>query len=351
MPRPTQPTLEPSKSPELAARFNALFAPSGLAFKLVTDKQIFTEGPSYLPAFDVWVYSDIPGNRQMVYYRKSGAVDELVPKSNNTNGTFYSQYLSNKRGKGQVMLCCEHAGRAVVRMDLDMVDGKVVVSDRRVIVNTYGARLLNSPNDCIETDDGFVIFTDPMYGCYPQAVERGQGHGNEPEQDKACVYRFHHDFPAGTLTRIVTDMVQPNGLTIPPNMRDRLYIADTGVAMPWTDKPFDKTRPHHMRVYPIDPSKGWAVDQSKGRLFADIPVGAPDGIRTDAHGNVWSNCGDGIHIHTPAGELLGKIRFPDSAVNSVWGGPGLDELLVCSHERVWHLTGIKVGLKKTGEKL
>jgi sugar lactone lactonase YvrE len=159
MPRPTQPVLEPSKTDKaLAAQFLSLFQPSGIQYVLVTDKMDFSEGPSYLPNLMAYVFSDIPRSQQMIHRRKDGTgVSVLVPQSNNTNGTFRSAYLAKKRGKGDVMLCCEHGGRAVVRMDLDEVDGKIVVSDRRILVNTFGARMLNSPNDVIETEDGWVV--------------------------------------------------------------------------------------------------------------------------------------------------------------------------------------------------
>lgn len=105
----------------------------------------------------------------MIHRRKDGTgASILVPASNNTNGTFYSAHLSATAGN-DVMLCCEHGGRAVVRMEVAEEGGKAVVVDRRTIVNTYGARMLNSPNDVIETKDGWVVFTDPMW------VERGCG--------------------------------------------------------------------------------------------------------------------------------------------------------------------------------
>jgi hypothetical protein len=42
-----------------------------------------------------------------------------------------------------------------------------------------------------------------MYGCY----RTHQGHGEKPQQPGAYVYKFHHDNPTATLTKIVSDMV------------------------------------------------------------------------------------------------------------------------------------------------
>lgn len=159
---------------------------------------------------------------------------------------------------------------------------------------------------------------------------------------------------------------RPNGLTIPPT-GDRIYIADTGVHQPWLPgpefAPNETTRPRHIRVYPI--SSDCTVDQANGKLFASIKVGAADGIRTDVHGNVWACCGDGIHVFSPEGELLGKIRTPFSAVNmvgfcgrapsfcagsdgslQVWGSPNYNEILLCAHNQVWKIAGVKEGLKR-----
>ena len=50
-------------------------------------------------------------------------------------------------------------------------------------------------------------------------------------------------------------------------------------------------------------------------MFAFCDDGVPDGIKCDAEGNVYSGCGDGIHVWDPEGTLLGKIYTGDIVAN------------------------------------
>lgn len=48
------------------------------------------------------------------------------------------------------------------------------------------------------------------------------------------------------------------------------------------------------------------------RLFAFVDGGAPDGIKTDTLGNIWTSTVDGLQAFNPHGTLIGKIAiFPD----------------------------------------
>jgi gluconolactonase len=57
-----------------------------------------------------------------------------------------------------------------------------------------------------------------------------------------------------------------------------------------------------------------------GRVFCTVDKGAPDGIRVDQHGRVWSSSGDGVQIFGPDGRLIGRILSPESAANLCFGG-------------------------------
>jgi len=57
-------------------------------------------------------------------------------------------------------------------------------------------------------------------------------------------------------------------------------------------------------------------------MFAMADTGAPDGIKCDSKGNVYSGCGDGLNIWAPTGELIGKIVIPGGVANFCFGRPG-----------------------------
>ena len=52
-----------------------------------------------------------------------------------------------------------------------------------------------------------------------------------------------------------------------------------------------------------------------------VDTGIPDGIKVDARGRIYVGCGDGVHILSRDGELLGKIKLPgkDPAANLAFG--------------------------------
>ena len=57
-------------------------------------------------------------------------------------------------------------------------------------------------------------------------------------------------------------------------------------------------------------------------VFAYTDAGIPDGIQLDAAGNVYSACGDGTHVWSPTGTLLGKFFIGSVSGNMVFAGDG-----------------------------
>lgn len=69
------------------------------------------------------------------------------------------------------------------------------------------------------------------------------------------------------------------------------------------------------------------------RVFAMASSGAPDGIKCDLEGNVYSGCGDGVNVWSPGGTLLGKVVIPGGVANFCFARKG--ELLLLNETRVW----------------
>jgi gluconolactonase len=72
------------------------------------------------------------------------------------------------------------------------------------------------------------------------------------------------------------------------------------------------------------------------RVFAYADNGIPDGVKIDTDGNVYSGCGDGVHVWSPAGVLLGKILFNSTSANLVFARPG--ELFALNEYKLWKVT-------------
>jgi len=159
------------------------------------------------------------------------------------------------------------------------------------LAERFGGKRLNSPNDAVVKSDGSVWFTDPPYGLKDKS---------QRELDGNYVFRLS---PDGTqLTIVARDFDMPNGLCFSLD-ESRLYIADSG-------------KPHHIRVFDVMPDASLA----NGRVFCVIAPGAPDGIRCDRAGNVWSTAGDGVHVFASDGTLVGKIPVPETPANICFGG-------------------------------
>jgi gluconolactonase len=56
-----------------------------------------------------------------------------------------------------------------------------------------------------------------------------------------------------------------------------------------------------------------------------------DGVDVDALGNIYAGCGDGVHIFSPTGELLGKILMPAAVTNFAFGGAEGKTLFMTGH--------------------
>lgn len=238
------------------------------------------------------IFSDIAANQLKRWDAKSG-VSVFRADSHAANGN-----TRDRRGR---LITCEQSTRRVTRTDRD---GKIVVLTDHFL----RTRRFNSPNDVVVKSDGTVWFTDPTYGL---------PHGEQPEIGARYVFCLVPDVQlegGRQMLRMVSkddDFDQPNGICFSPD-ESRLYVSDTG-------------KPHHIVVYDVQPIAADKISLIPWRLvnkrvFAVIDTGVPDGMRCDEHGNVWSSAGDGIHIFSPQGKLLGKIAVPETPANLCFGG-------------------------------
>ena len=107
--------------------------------KLYTGTQ-FGEGPVWFGDANMFIWSDIPGNRLLLYI--DGHVSVFRSPSNHTNG--------NTRDRQGRLLSCEHSGRRVTRTEHD---GSITV-----IADSYRGKKLNSPNDIVVKSDNSIWF-------------------------------------------------------------------------------------------------------------------------------------------------------------------------------------------------
>ncbi len=273
--------------------FSACFVGHARVERLWTGAR-WSEGPVWFAAGRYLLWSDIPNNRILRYDETDGAVSVFREPSNNANG-----HTVDRQGR---LVSCEHLTRRVTRTELD---GSITV-----IADNYQGKRLNSPNDVVVKSDGSVWFTDPTYGI----LSDYEGDRADSEIGACYVYRVD---PSGEITVVADDFVKPNGLAFSAD-ESLLYIADTGIS-------HDPDGPRHIRRHRVNPDG----TLGGGEIFATCTEGAFDGFRLDREGRIWSSASDGVHCLDPNGELIGKIRIPETVGNVCFGGPKLNRLFIC----------------------
>jgi len=191
----------------------------------------------------------------------------------------------------------------------------------KALVTNFHGRDFNSVNDVVVAKDGCVWFTDPCYGNEQDFRQRPK----LPNQ----VYRFN---PKNGDIRVVADgFGRPNGICFSPD-ESIMYITDTDYIHGDGNK--DPLRPATIYAFDIATISG-APFLVNRRLFAFAAVGFPDGIKCDVFGNVYSGCGDGVEVWSPAGTLIGRIMVPGGVANFCFGKEG--EMFICGEQKLWRL--------------
>jgi len=195
-----------------------------------------------------------------------------------------------------------------------------VTNKSTTILNNYLGRNFSSVNDVRQhPETGDLWFTDADYGYY-------QYFRPKPTIPKQ-VYRFSPS--TGELAVIADGFTQSNGLEFSPDLKT-LYVTDTGA------QEFAKNFTRPGTIYAFDIINSTLL--SNRRTFAYADTGFPDGIHTDTDGNVWAGCGDGLHVWSAGGTLLGKVWVGVESNNFAFL-PG--KVLVFSNAQLWIVEGIK----------
>ena len=246
--------------------------------KLAGDMK-FTEGPVWIPAKNILVWSDIPNSVLMQWSPDTKEAKEYR-KVEATNGN-----LLDHEGR---LLSCQHSGRNVIREDKD---GSITV-----LVDKFDGKKLNSPNDLAIHSDGSIWFTDPTYGLKGQPGEIGG----------QWVYRF--DPKTKKMTVITKEFDMPNGIVFSPDEKT-VIISDTG-------------KLGKIRAFPVND------DNTIGTMKWEADIRC-DGMVVDKDGNIYTTTGKGIEILSPEdGKVTKTIKIPEHPANCTLGGKDNKTLFV-----------------------
>ncbi|RYP68440.1 hypothetical protein DL771_006704 [Monosporascus sp. 5C6A] len=189
-----------------------------------------------------------------------------------------------------------------------------------VLLNNYFGRQFSSLNDiAVNPRNDDVYFTDTLYG-YLQEFRPPPGMRNQ-------VYRLNDK--TGAVTAVADGFHLPNGITFSPDGK-HAYVADTGANQGFWG--FNQSYPASIYRFDVQDDGTW----ENRKLFAYAHSGVPDGVHCDSKGNVYSGCGDGVHVWNPSGKLIGKIYLGEVSANFNFAGDG--RMVICAETNLYYAT-------------
>ena len=318
------------KLEKFSPALDPLISPGAKLEKLATGFK-WTEGPIWI-ASGYLLFAEIPSNSIRKWSPGSGASIFLQPSGFEGPG----DYGGPEPGSNGMTLdpqgrltVAGHARRSVWRLESMDPHGQITV-----LADSYQGKRLNSPNDLVYKKDGALYFTDPPYGFRTQS-------DSDPEKQLKMngVYRLPN--AAGIrpgaqpdnsqLQLLISDLPRPNGIAFSPDEKT-LYVNNSEPKKIW------------MR-YDVHPDGS----VEKGKLFfdatSDARTGAPDGMKVDINGNLYSTGPGGIWIFSPQGKHLGTIDMPEKAGNLAWGDADWKSLYITASSSLYRIRMNAVGIK------
>lgn len=253
---------------------------------------LFTEGPAVAPDGRVF-FTDQP-NDKIEIWNEDGKIETFLSPCGRSNGTYF-----NKKGE---LVACADLHNKLVAFGMDKKE--------RPLVDDFEGKHLNGPNDLWIAPNGGIYFSDPYY--FRDYWE--QGH-----QEVQDTRGFYYLSPKGKLTRVISNLKQPNGLIGTPDGKT-LYVSDIQDGKIWK--------------YSIQPD-GSLTDKT---FFA--PEGS-DGMTIDNLGNVYLT-NKTVSVFNPQGENIAKIEVPEQPSNVCFGGKKRNILFITARTSVYTLK-MKVG--------
>lgn len=255
-------------------------------------------------------------------------------------------------GEDEILFCCQGddvGGRA------GLVAWSPSTGLARVLVDHFHGRDFNSPNDVVvDPRSGHVYFTDPPYG-------RDQNF--RPADLQLPVQIYGLDPATGRCYAMDDSLLYPNGLCLSHD-GTTLYATDThavrgherarptsaaAVSDPRSrfEVRYDPAGKAHIYAFQLErTSHGSTVSATlrNRRMVAHVDCGIPDGCKVDRAGNVWTGCGDGVHVHhAETRVLLGKIVIPGGVANFCFAD---GKVWLFNETRLYVATGLEAACPK-----
>ena len=263
----------------------------------------FTEGPASDASGNIY-FTDQPSDRILKWSAADGTISTFLHPCGRANGLCFDEH-------GDLWACADGKNE-LWRIS---PDGKV-----HVVISDYAGKLLNGPNDVWlrpKSAGGGLFLTDPYY--------KRDYWKRDPAIQQAS-HAVYYLAPGGkTLTPVVTNMKQPNGIIGTPDGKT-LYVAD------------------------IDGNETFAFDTQKDgsltnrRFFCGM---GSDGMTIDSEGNVYLT-GKGVTVFDKTGKQIEHIAIEENWTGNVcFGGKDKKLLFITASTSVY---GIRTRVHGVGSQ-
>jgi gluconolactonase len=257
----------------------SVIAPGAQVEKLAGDF-IFTEGPASDGQGNVYFVDQ--DNNRIMKYDTAGKLSTWMQPSGYANGMTFDE-------KGNLIACADEKNEM---WSIDVASKKATP-----LFNSYEGKLLNGPNDVwVHPQTGRIYFTDPYYAR--KWWNRG------PKENPEAVYVYSR--ADKKMTRLIDDMVQPNGIIGTPDGK-KLYVADI----------------RGRKTFSFDIAADGTL--TNRQLFVES---GSDGMTIDSEGNVYLTTGPTVQVFSPSGQKLESINVPENPANVCFGGADKQTLFI-----------------------
>jgi gluconolactonase len=282
-----------------SAPAGSIFAPGAKLETLSTDFK-FAEGPASDADGNIY-FTDQPNDRIMKW-TVEGKFETFMQPCGRSNGLCVD-------GSGNLVACADENNQ----LWLINVKTKAVT----VLVKDYQGKLLNGPNDVWVRPDGGIYFTDPFY-------PRDYWKRGPQEQDGHHVYFLSADHK--TLTRVTTDLTQPNGIIGTPDGKT-LYVSD-----------IDAQKTYSYRIGDDGALAG-------KKLFCEA---GSDGMTIDDEGDVYVTNAKGVTVFDKTGKQIENIKIDQPWTGNIcFGGKDRHTLFITASTGVY---AMKMRVKGVGSQ-
>lgn len=256
--------------------------------RLISRQFSFTEGPASNTNGDVF-FTDQPNDR-IWKYSVSDSLSLFMEGTGRSNGLYFDK-------AGNIVACAD----ANNELWLISPDKNVAI-----LVDNYGGKKLNGPNDLWIDKQGGIYFTDPYY-------QRNYWNRKQPDITEQRVYYVAKG--SGEPVVVADNIKKPNGIIGTPDGK-YLYVADIG----------------DNKIYRYTIGKNHKLNNPI--IFANQ---GSDGMTIDNKGNVYLT-GKGVTVYDAAGNKIKEIPINEPwTANVTFGGKQHNKLFITASKALYVL--------------